>query len=69
MVKKISSKIKLFQETRDNIKRVVWSLLSTKQRIGLSLLYVFILLFIEMIWRMMFEFLIAYMQIRDALVL
>jgi len=69
MLKRLSIKFKLFQLNCDNIKSISWSLLNHKQRMGLVAAYICILLGVEIIWRMMFEFLIAYMQIRDALVL
>jgi hypothetical protein len=49
-------------------KEFFWKTLSFKQKILVSFLMVFIFLLMQLFWRMMFEFLIAYMQIRDALV-
>ena len=43
--------------------------LSKRQRIKLTIIFFTIFLFLELFWRMLFEFLIAYMQIRDALVM
>lgn len=48
-------------------KQLTWGLLSSKKKIMLIALFISLFLFIELIWRMMFEFLIAYIQIRDAL--
>jgi hypothetical protein len=38
-----------------------------KHRVWFLLLFIFSFLWMEIMWRMMFEFLIAYLQIRDAL--
>ena len=51
----------------ENGKVMLWQSLNIKQQIKLLLLFVFCFLFMELFWRMLFEFLIAYMQIRDAL--
>ncbi len=50
-------------------KNLVWSQLNTKQRLQISTVFFIMFFFAEIIWRMMIEFLMAYMQIRDALVL
>ena len=50
-----------------NGKELVWQSLSLKQKIIFIALFVMAFLFMELFWRMMFEFLIAYMQMRDAL--
>ena len=46
---------------------VAWRSLNNKQKIKLSVLCLFFFLMVEIFWRMLFEFLIAYMQIRDVL--
>ena len=51
----------------ENGKKMLWQSLNIKQQIKLVTLFVFCFLFMELFWRMLFEFLIAYMQIRDAL--
>ena len=43
--------------------REVW----IKTRAGIGLMAVFAFVFFELFWRMLFEFLIAYFQMRDAL--
>ncbi|MCK5726484.1 MAG: DUF4282 domain-containing protein [Thiotrichaceae bacterium] len=48
-------------------KALLWKSLSRKQRIQLSAFFIISFLFMELFWRMFFEFLIAYMQIRDTL--
>jgi len=49
-------------------KEKLWSLLTTKQKFLFIATFIMAFLFMELFWRMMFEFLIAYMQIRDSLV-
>lgn len=51
----------------DKGKTALWGILSNKQKIMLILSFLVAFLFMELFWRMLFEFLIAYMQIRDAL--
>jgi len=48
-------------------KQMIWQSLNTKQQIKLVALFIFCFLFMELFWRMLFEFLIAYMQMRDAI--
>ena len=48
------------KETFKNITR-------TKDRVLLYALFILFFIFMEIMWRMMFEFLIAYLQMRDAL--
>jgi len=57
--------IKNFYETSKNI---LFKSLSPKKKVISILLLILAFLFAELLWRMMFEFLIAYMQIRDSLV-
>lgn len=45
----------------------IWSVINRQQRSKLILICITLFLFAELFWRMLFEFLIAYMQIRDAL--
>ena len=49
-------------------KEQIWHLLNKKQKIQLIVFLTLLFLFMELFWRMLFEFLIAYMQMRDALV-
>ena len=44
-----------------------WKSLNKKQQAEFLALFVVLLVFMELFWRMFFEFLIAYMQMRDAL--
>ena len=55
---------KLLQATAS---KVLWPSLNKNQKIQLTALFVTMFLLMELFWRMLFEFLIAYIQIRDAL--
>ncbi len=48
-------------------KETIWQSLNKKQQTKLVMFFISFFLFMELIWRMLFEFLIAYMQMRDAL--
>ena len=50
-----------------NIKERLWQSLSIKQKMQIIAFFLVLFLFMELFWRMLFEFLIAYLQIRDAL--
>ncbi len=63
----IVKKYKLLSTTHEDEKELLWQSLSIKQKIKLLAFYIISFLFLELFWRMLFEFLIAYMQIRDAL--
>ena len=60
-------KYKLFNAEYEGGKETIWTSLNRKQQTKLIALFVTSLIFIELFWRMFFEFLIAYMQMRDAL--
>ena len=62
------SKYDFFNTQYKKGKNKLWELLDKKQQTKLALFLLFFFLFMELFWRMLFEFLIAYMQIRDALV-
>jgi len=49
-------------------KELVWKSLNSGQRIKLAITFIIVFIFMELFWRMLFEFLIAYMQMRDALI-
>ena len=49
-------------------KEMIWKSLTNKQQTKLVSFFITAFLFMELFWRMLFEFLIAYMQIRDALI-
>jgi len=48
-------------------KETIWKSLNKKQKNKLIIFFISAFIFMELFWRMLFEFLIAYMQIRDAL--
>ena len=49
-------------------KTLLWQQLTWQQRSQLLLFFLVFFMFLELFWRMLFEFIIAYLQIRDALV-
>lgn len=49
------------------VKASFWQALNGKQKSKLVILFLVSFLFMELFWRMLFEFLIAYIQMRDAL--
>jgi uncharacterized membrane protein len=63
----LTKKYKLLGEAHNKGKQKIWKLLNTKQRVKLVIAFIMAFLFMELFWRMLFEFLIAYMQMRDAL--
>lgn len=60
-------KYKLLSTVYENTKEALWTILNIKQKIKFILFFLIAFLFMQLFWRMLFEFLIAYMQIRDAL--
>lgn len=64
----IIGKYQFINATYENGKELIWKSLNIKQQTKLIAFFIFCFLFMELFWRMLFEFLIAYMQIRDALV-
>ncbi len=62
-----TKKYHLMEVIHDKGKSALWGVLNSKQKIKLILAFIVAFLFMELFWRMLFEFLIAYMQIRDAL--
>ena len=51
-----------------NTKKLIWNNLTNIDKIKLLIFSLFIILFMEILFRMCFEFLIGYMQIRDILI-
>ena len=64
----LMKKMVLPEEMYQQSKKVVWSNVRSKYKFLFLFLFTTIFLFIELLWRMIFEFLIAYMQIWEALV-
>ena len=60
-------KYKYINTAYENGKVIVWKSLNKQQQIKFVSFFIATFLFLELFWRMLFEFLIAYMQIRDAL--
>lgn len=60
-------KYKILNDVYEKTKESLWKVLNTKQKIKFILFFLIAFLFMQLFWRMLFEFLIAYMQIRDAL--
>jgi len=60
-------KYRLLNTAYENGKELLWKSLNRKQQIKFIAFFVISFLFMELFWRMLFEFLIAYMQMRDAL--
>ena len=50
-----------------NGKKIAWKSLNKKQKIKFITLLAFLFFIMQLLWRIMFEFLIAYMQMHDAL--
>ena len=64
----IVEKYKIISITYEKGKDTFWKSLSRGQKIKLITLFLTGFFFMQLFWRMMFEFLIAYMQIHDVLV-
>ena len=62
-------KYQIINISYENGKALLWDSLNFKQKTRLLAFFILAFLFMELFWRMLFEFLIAYMQIRDALVI
>ena len=64
----VMKKIDFIEQSYLKIREIGWRGMTIKYKILSVFIFVMIFLFMELLWRMMFEFLIAYMQIREALV-
>ncbi|QOP42076.1 DUF4282 domain-containing protein [Sulfurimonas marina] len=60
-------KFEIIQLIYETGKEKLWNILTPTQKTKYVLVFAILFLFMELFWRMLFEFLIAYMQIRDAL--
>ncbi|WP_038251010.1 DUF4282 domain-containing protein [Ghiorsea bivora] len=63
----LSQKLNIIHLSLKKGQQWMWQLLNTKQKSMLTLFFILMLGFIELFWRMIFEFLIAYMQMHNAL--
>lgn len=59
----------LVSDTYTTSKKTLIKMTQKKHRIGVMVLFFALFIWMEIMWRMLFEFLIAYLQIRDALLL
>lgn len=64
---RLMHKFRILNKIYENREEIIWKLLNVKQKTKFLSFFVSIFIFVELFWRMLFEFLIAYMQIRDAL--
>lgn len=67
LLTRLIRKYRLLNTAYENGKELLWRSLGRKQQTKLVTLFIIASLFMELFWRMLFEFLIAYMQMRDAL--
>jgi len=65
--KSLIKKYELISESCLQGKDFLWEFMSKKQKIKLTGLFVLFFIFSQLFWRMLFEFLIAFLQMRDAL--
>ncbi len=63
----VMQKYKIADFVNQHKKRLTDQPFYKSRRTKMILLFVWLFLFLELCWRMLFEFLIAYMQMRDAL--
>jgi len=63
----LMTKYQLIETIHEQGKATLWNALSNTQKVKFILAFFVTFLFMELFWRMLFEFLIAYMQMRDAL--
>jgi len=63
----IIRKYSIASDIYESGKSIFNNITRTKDRILLYTLFILFIIFMEIMWRMMFEFLIAYLQMRDAL--
>jgi len=68
LFKKKILEIAIIQKNYSDLKDITWDQLTQKQKLKLIGLFVFCFVMCELFLRMFFEFLIAYIQIRDVLV-
>lgn len=63
----IKRKYWLASDAYESEKRTFDNVISTKERMILSVIFILFFICMEIMWRMMFEFLMAYLQMRDLL--
>lgn len=67
LVTRLARKYNLIDAAYKKGKESIWKALNKNQQIKLVIFFICLFLFMELFWRMLFEFLIAYIQMRDAL--
>lgn len=67
LVMRLIHKYQLIHTLHDKGEKEIWKYLNNKQKTKLIVFLTSLFIVTELFWRMLFEFLIAYMQIRDAL--
>ena len=68
IMRKLNANNKMVKQSANKARAFVWGKLSLKHKLLLIIGLVTSFLFMQLLWRMMFEFLIAYMQIHATLV-
>ena len=63
----LMKKYALLGDAHSKGKEILWNTLSAKQKVKLAAVPLVAFIFMELFWRMLFEYLIAFMQMRDAL--
>jgi hypothetical protein len=63
----IIRKYQLLGEAHDNGKEILRDILNSQQKIKIIAAFLIAFIFMELFWRMLFEYLIAFIQMRDAL--
>jgi hypothetical protein len=64
----LTKKFQFIDTVKEKGKKVFWYHLTMQQKILFVIMFTMAFFFMELFWRMLFEFLIAYIQIRNALV-
>jgi len=64
----IMKKIVAVESSYQKAKSLVWRSLSLRYKIAFVTLFIMLFMFMQLLWRMAFEFLIAYIQIRGIMV-
>jgi len=64
----IMKKIVAVESSYQKAKSLAWRSLSLRYKIAFVTLFIMLFAFMQLLWRMAFEFLIAYIQIREVIV-
>ena len=63
----LMKKYALLGDIHNKGKEIFWAALSGQQKLKLVAVFLVAFIFMELFWRMLFEYLIAFIQMRDAL--